>query len=73
MGFVHTGFLLQPAHQFGFVFFLDELQHDGILSGLVKRQPCFAKVFIFGQDGTGGVAFKFLAFGVFKVELHRTA
>ena len=71
--FINAGFILQPAHQLGFVFFLDQLQHDAILLSLVKIKPSFAKTAVIAQDRTGHITLKFLALRVFKIELHGTA
>lgn len=70
--FIDAGLFLQPSHKFGFVFLLDELQHDFVLLGFIKHEPFDSIAIVFAQDCAGHVAFEFLPFGVFKIELHRT-
>ena len=69
---VNAGFLLEPAHQLGFILFLDKLQHDCILLRFVEIKPGIAKMIRFTQDCTGDVAFEFLTLRIFKVELNCT-
>ena len=71
--FVDTTILFESPDKSVEIFLADELVNDCVLLPLSPRKPCIAKVFFVPQDRTCRITFEFLAFRVFKVELHGTA
>ncbi|OIQ66180.1 hypothetical protein GALL_522540 [mine drainage metagenome] len=57
MFFIYACFILQPTNEFGFAFFFDQLQHDGILFYFIECKPNLTKMFFLAKNFAGSISF----------------